>query len=109
MVYIGIYRNRRKYSFVAGGILKKDDSCQIGNHSIAVDAILDQLIFSADELKSMGKILTYSIYMYKDEPIGVIVSSNNKDDLATIEYYNVVNDDKQYIKFSSSILLTVAS
>ena len=67
----------------------------------AVDAILDQLIFSADELKSMGKILTYSIYMYKDEPIGVIVSSNNKDDLATIEYYNVVNDDKQYIKFSS--------
>ncbi len=41
MVYIGIYRNRRKYSFVAGGILKKDDSYQIGNHSIAVDAILD--------------------------------------------------------------------
>ena len=66
------------------------------------DALLDQIIASAGSLKKMGKVLSYSVYMYDDEPIGIMASVYSDEQPLTIEYYEVEKNDKGYIKLTAS-------
>ena len=64
-----------------------------------INALLDQLVVPAKELKNLGSLGMYNIYLYDNEVICAEVIINGEGH-PTIAYYNVVDGGKAYTKLS---------
>lgn len=61
-----------------------------------LDALMDQLIASADQLKSIGNLASYTVYMNNDDVIGVKAELLVGEKPSTFECYEVIKDEKSY-------------
>jgi len=64
-----------------------------------INAILDQFVNMAVELKNIENLGMYNVYVYDDKAIGTEIILGD-DNHTTIGYYNIVKDEKQYEKLS---------
>lgn len=76
--------------------LAKNGGTALSKDDVAI--MLDQVVASAEQLKSAGKIMTYNVYTYKDDTISAQLIIYSGETPMTIGYHNVVNNGKTYFK-----------